>query len=55
MATSKCLRSGGIEGLSIGSYCSIAGDVVFILGGEHRMDTVSSFPFSLHIYRRLDT
>lgn len=29
----------------IGNYCSIAGDVTIFLGGEHRIDTVASYPF----------
>lgn len=33
------------EGLKIGDYCSIAGGVTFLLGGEHRMDRVSTYPF----------
>lgn len=45
---------GGSEGLSIGSYCSIAGKVVFILGGEHRMDTVSTYPFARHVFGKMD-
>jgi acetyltransferase-like isoleucine patch superfamily enzyme len=31
--------------LSIGKYCSIADDVKIILGGNHRVDWVSTFPF----------
>lgn len=31
--------------LSIGSYCSISAGVQFILGGEHNIDTVSTYPF----------
>ena len=31
---------------SIGDYCSIAEDVVVLVGGEHRTDTVSTFPFA---------
>ncbi|MDD0842932.1 CatB-related O-acetyltransferase [Pseudomonas sp. Gutcm_11s] len=31
--------------LRIGAYCSIAGDVHIYLGGHHRIDWVSSFPF----------
>lgn len=50
----KVFAFGGNEGLSIGNYCSIAGDVVFILGGEHRMDTVSTFPFSRHVFGKID-
>jgi len=32
------------EQLTIGNYVSIANDVQFILGGNHRMDTFSNFP-----------
>ena len=32
--------------LIIGKFCSIARDVKIYLGGEHRMDWVSTFPFS---------
>lgn len=31
--------------IRIGSYCSIAGDVKFMRGGEHRTDRVSTFLF----------
>lgn len=31
--------------LFIGNYCSIAQEVVFVLGNEHRLDTLSTFPF----------
>ena len=30
----------------IGSYCSISGEVKIILGGEHRTDWVTTYPFS---------
>lgn len=33
------------EHLIIGSYCSVAEDVHFFLGGEHNYKTISSFPF----------
>lgn len=33
------------EHLSIGSFCSIASGVVFILGGNHNMNSISTFPF----------
>lgn len=37
---------GGVnERLEIGSYCSIAEEVVFLLGGGHAMDTLSTYPF----------
>ena len=32
------------EYLSIGNYCSIASDVVFLLGGEHDYKRLSTFP-----------
>ena len=31
--------------IKIGKYCSIAADVTILLGGEHRLDWVSTFPF----------
>ncbi len=35
--------------LFIGNYCSIAGNVLFLLGSDHRMNTVSTYPFSAMI------
>ena len=32
--------------LIIGKYCSISENVTFLLGGNHRMDWISTFPFS---------
>ena len=32
--------------LKIGKYCSIANEVVILLGGEHRIDWVTTYPFS---------
>ena len=37
------------EHLSIGHYCSIAEGVLFLTGGNHLLDTLSSFPFA-HYY-----
>lgn len=34
--------------LRIGSYCSIAKGVQILLGGEHRMDWVTTYPFSVY-------
>ena len=31
--------------ITIGAFCSIADDVVFLPGGMHQLDTVSTFPF----------
>ena len=33
------------ESLSIGNYCSIAGQVRFLLSGEHLMSKISTYPF----------
>lgn len=32
--------------LKIGRYCSIAGGVTIFLGGEHRLDWITTYPFS---------
>lgn len=32
--------------LKIGKFCSIAADVMFLLGGEHRKDFISTYPFN---------
>ena len=32
--------------LKIGKFCSIADGVVFLLGGEHRPDMVTTYPFN---------
>jgi acetyltransferase-like isoleucine patch superfamily enzyme len=32
--------------LKIGKFCSIADDSVFMLGGEHRLDMVTTYPLS---------
>ena len=33
------------EELQIGSYCSIGPETVFLLGGDHRTDLISTYPF----------
>lgn len=35
--------------LKIGNYCSIAPDVIFILGDDYRMDLTSSYPFKVQV------
>ena len=35
--------------LQIGSFCSIAKGVTFLLGGNHRTDWISTYPFG-HVY-----
>jgi acetyltransferase-like isoleucine patch superfamily enzyme len=32
--------------LNVGKYCSIAANVTFILGGNHRVDWISTYPFN---------
>lgn len=36
---------GSNESLKIGNCCSIADEVTFLLGGGHRLDCISTFPF----------
>lgn len=36
--------------LIIGNYCSIGPDVKFLLGGEHRTDTISTYPFKVKVF-----
>lgn len=38
------------ERLEIGNYCSIAGEVHFVMGGEHDYKRFSTFPFSEKIF-----
>lgn len=33
------------EGMKIGHFCSVAKGVKFILGGNHHLDTISTYPF----------
>jgi acetyltransferase-like isoleucine patch superfamily enzyme len=43
--------------LVVGKFCSIAGNVVVYLGGNHRVDWVSTFPFGhihQHVFRSFD-
>lgn len=37
--------------LSIGSYCSIAKNVEIFLGGNHRVDWISSYPFPAYLHQ----
>ena len=36
--------------LIIGNYCSIAGGTTFLLGGEHNLDTISTYPFKARLF-----
>lgn len=49
------LYSSGTQSmLNIGSYCSIAQKVSFIMNNEHRMDTFSSYPFKHYFTKDKD-
>ncbi|MDR3047776.1 MAG: CatB-related O-acetyltransferase [Bacteroidales bacterium] len=37
--------------LRIGNYCSIADGVQFLLGGEHQLNTISTFPFKVKYFQ----
>lgn len=37
--------------VKIGKYCSIAGGVTILLGGNHRTDWVTTFPFSVYWHK----
>lgn len=39
-------KSWGDTKLTIGNFCSIAEDVTFMLGGNHRTDWISLYPFN---------
>jgi acetyltransferase-like isoleucine patch superfamily enzyme len=41
----KILSFGGSGDLEVGSYCSISANVTILLGGEHRTDWITTFPF----------
>lgn len=36
--------------LNIGNYCSIAPGVIFLLGGEHNLNTITTFPLREHFF-----
>lgn len=36
--------------LVIGSYCSIARNVLFLVAGEHRINSISTFPFRVKVF-----
>ena len=38
--------------IKIGNYCSIADNVVFLVGGEHDYKRISTFPFQSLIYKQ---
>ena len=45
----KILQWGEGAALTIGSFCSVASDVTVFLGGNHRLDWATTFPFG-HIF-----
>lgn len=40
------------EGLIIGSYCSISNQCTFLLSGEHRTNSFSTYPFEEMVYHQ---
>lgn len=40
--------------LYIGNYCSIAGGVKFLLGSDHKTNTISTFPFNYFFFSGTD-
>lgn len=42
------------ERLEIGSFCSIADNVVFLLGGEHNLDAFSTYPFKAKFLKTVE-
>ena len=38
--------------LKIGSYCSIAPNVKFLLGGEHQISCISTYPFKVRCFKQ---
>lgn len=40
--------------LVIGNYCSIANEVMFLVGGEHSSECISTFPFKTYILQSND-
>lgn len=43
----KVFAHGGKARLAIGKYCSISSDVTIFLNSDHRLDWVSTYPFSI--------
>lgn len=43
----KILASNEGATLKIGKFCSIGGDVKILLGSEHRIDWISTYPFNI--------
>lgn len=42
--------------LEIGNYCSIGGETLFLLGGEHNYKSISTYPFvELLMHEKVDT
>lgn len=40
--------------LYIGNYCSISNGCVFLMGGEHQYDTISTYPFKSKIFNQAE-
>lgn len=42
------------EGLDIGNYCSIGPNVLFLLGGNHLYNCITTYPFKTYVYNEKD-
>lgn len=49
-----CVETFGCENtkLIIGQFCSVAQNVRFVLGGEHRLDCISTYPFQAKVLKK---
>ena len=43
----RILHWGEAATLRVGSFCSIAGNVTILLGGNHRVDWITTYPFNI--------
>lgn len=50
----KLYSTGSAGVLNIGSLCSIGPEVLFVMNNEHRMDTLSTFPFKVKMLAESD-
>ncbi len=48
--TQRILQWNEGASLKIGSFCSIAKEVTFMMGGNHRADWITTYPFGRHIF-----
>ena len=48
----KCLSWGEENNVYIGSFCSIANNITILLGGNHRTDWITTYPFG-HVNKNI--